>query len=106
MKKAIVEGVNAIVKESLDLIENAFIRIDDGYFTEVRENPSNSSGYLRYKAKGMLMIPGLINAHTHIGDSFFKDYGIGKSLNDLFRPINGLKHKLLALAPENLIIKS
>ncbi len=106
MKKAIVEGVSAIVKESLDLIENAFIRIDDGYFTEVRENPSNSSRYLKYKAKGMLMIPGLINAHTHIGDSFFKDYGIGKSLNDLFRPITGLKHKLLASAPENLIIKS
>ncbi len=106
MKKAIVEGVNAIVKESLDLIKNAFIRIDDGYFTEVRENPSNSSGYLRYKAKGMLMIPGLINAHTHIGDSFFKDFGIGKSLNDLFRPMTGLKHKLLASAPENLIVKS
>jgi len=106
MKKAIIEGVNVIAKESLDLIERAFIRIDDGYFTEVRESPLNSSGYVRYKVEGMLMIPGLINAHTHIGDSFFKDFGVGKSLNELFRPMTGLKHRLLSSTSESLIIKS
>jgi len=106
MRKAIIEGVNVIARESLDLIERAFIRIDDGYFTEVRESPSNSSGYVRYKAEGMLMIPGLINAHTHIGDSFFKDFGVGKSLIELFRPMIGLKHKLLSSTSEDLIIKS
>ncbi|MGQ9468971.1 MAG: amidohydrolase family protein [Nitrososphaerales archaeon] len=106
MRKAVIEGANVIAKENLDLIEKAFIRIDDGYFTEVRESPSNSSGYVRYKAKGMLMIPGLINAHTHIGDSFLKDFVVGKSLNELFRPITGLKHRLLSSAPEKSIIKS
>ncbi|MCP8316368.1 MAG: amidohydrolase family protein, partial [archaeon] len=106
MRKAVIEEVNAIAKDSLDLIERAFIRIDDGYFTEFRESPSNPSGYVRYKAKGMLMIPGLINAHTHIGDSFFKDFGVGRSLIELFRPITGLKHRLLESASEDLIIKS
>ncbi|MEM3383327.1 MAG: amidohydrolase family protein [Nitrososphaerales archaeon] len=104
--RVIVEGVKAIVKDSFDLIDNAFIKIEDGYFKEIKEDYSNSSGFLRYKAKGMLMIPGLINAHIHIGDSFFKDLGIGKSLKELFKPVNGLKHKLLSSTHENLIIKS
>jgi cytosine/adenosine deaminase-related metal-dependent hydrolase len=102
----IIEEAKVIVKDSFDVIEKAFIRIEDGYFTEIGEDSLNSSGCLRYKAKGMLMIPGLINSHTHIGDSFFKDFGIGKSLNELFRPIIGLKHRLLSSAPENLIVKS
>lgn len=96
----------AIVKDSFDLVDKAFIKIEDGYFTEIKEDNSSPSGFLRYKAKGMLIIPGLINAHTHIGDSFFKDFGVGKSLNELFKPINGLKHKLLSSANEKLIIKS
>ncbi|MEM3539173.1 MAG: hypothetical protein QXM29_05320, partial [Nitrososphaerales archaeon] len=104
--RIIVEGAKAIVKDSFDLIDKAFIKIEDGYFKEIKEDYSNSSGFLRYKAKGMLMIPGLINAHMHIGDSFFKDLGIGKSLKELFKPVNGLKHKLLSSTHENLIIKS
>ncbi|ABR54596.1 amidohydrolase [Methanococcus vannielii SB] len=42
-----------------------------------------------------LVIPPLINAHTHIGDSAIKDIGIGKTLDELVKPPNGLKHKFL-----------
>lgn len=42
-----------------------------------------------------LVIPPLINAHTHIGDNSIKDIGIGKSLDELVKPPNGLKHKFL-----------
>lgn len=106
INKAIIEEVDAIAGETLDSIDRAFIRIDDGYFTEIGDRFSNSSGYVRYGAKGMLMIPGLINAHTHIGDSFVKDFGVGKSLLELFRPITGLKHRLLKSASDGLIIRS
>jgi len=106
MRKAIIEGANVIAGKNLDLMERTYIRIDDGLFAEVRESPSSSIGYVRYKAKGMLMIPGFINAHTHIGDSFVKDSGLGKSLIELFRPMTGLKHRLLKSAPEDSIMKS
>ncbi len=42
-----------------------------------------------------LIIPGIINAHTHIADSSIRDIGINKSLDDLVKPPNGLKHRYL-----------
>ncbi|MCP8304107.1 MAG: amidohydrolase family protein [archaeon] len=108
MRDSIIEGVTAVVGQNLDVMEKAFIRIDDdGHFTEVREgNPQHRSRCVRYKGKDMVAIPGLIDAHTHLGDSFAKDVGIGRSLNELFRPMTGLKHKLLESVPESLILKS
>jgi cytosine/adenosine deaminase-related metal-dependent hydrolase len=44
---------------------------------------------------GLLAIPGLINAHVHIGDSVAKDVGIGLSLRELVHPIHGLKTRVL-----------
>ena len=44
-------------------------------------------------------IPGLIDAHTHIGDSIAKDVGVGKTLRELVHPLHGLKIQLLASEP-------
>ncbi|MCP8311198.1 MAG: amidohydrolase family protein [Candidatus Methylarchaceae archaeon HK01M] len=107
MNDSIIEGVTALVGQNLEVMEKAFIRINDGRFTDVREgNPQNRSRCVRYKWKDMVAIPGLIDAHTHLGDSFAKDVGIGSSLKELFRPKTGLKHKLLDSVPESLILKS
>jgi cytosine/adenosine deaminase-related metal-dependent hydrolase len=48
--------------------------------------------------QGLLTIPGLIDAHTHIGDSIAKDIGAGKTLRELVHPVYGLKAKLLDTA--------
>jgi cytosine/adenosine deaminase-related metal-dependent hydrolase len=50
---------------------------------------------------GLIAIPGLIDAHVHMGDSFAKDIGMGSTLNDLVHPIHGLKNKLLHETPED-----
>ncbi|WP_456419530.1 amidohydrolase family protein [Methanocaldococcus infernus] len=43
-----------------------------------------------------LAIPGIFNLHTHIADNCIKDVGINKSLDELVKPPNGLKHKYLS----------
>ncbi len=107
MRNSIIEGATAIVSQNLDLIKKAFIRIDDGYFTEVSErNSHNRQRYVCYKGNNLVVIPGLINAHTHLGDSFAKDIEIDKSLNELIHPMTGLKHKLLDSVTQSLIVKS
>jgi cytosine/adenosine deaminase-related metal-dependent hydrolase len=42
-----------------------------------------------------IVIPSLINAHTHVGDALIKDIGINKTLDELVKPPNGLKHRFL-----------
>ena len=50
--------------------------------------------------KNQLIIPGLVNAHTHVGDCAFKDAGVGLSLPELVSSPDGLKHRLLAESEE------
>ena len=45
--------------------------------------------------EGLLMIPGLINSHTHIGDSIAKDIGIDFGVEEKIHPISGFKQKIL-----------
>ncbi|ENN96572.1 chlorohydrolase [Methanocaldococcus villosus KIN24-T80] len=52
-----------------------------------------------------LIIPSIINAHTHIADNCIKDIGINKDLDELVKPPNGLKHKYLKILDDNIIIK-
>ena len=53
-----------------------------------------------------LIVPTLVNAHTHIGDSFIreKDIKLSKNIKELVAPPNGLKYKLLNQASEDEII--
>lgn len=53
----------------------------------------------------LIIIPGLIDAHTHIADSIAKEVGINLGLMELMNPPNGLKHRLLNSAPESALIE-
>ena len=39
-----------------------------------------------YDAEGFLIIPGFINAHTHIGDSIGKDIAVDSGLDTRVHP--------------------
>lgn len=54
-----------------------------------------------------LIVPSLVNIHTHIGDSFIKEKGIDlpKNIEELVAPPEGLKHKLLREASDEDIIE-
>jgi cytosine/adenosine deaminase-related metal-dependent hydrolase len=50
----------------------------------------------------ILMIPGLINSHIHVGDSFAKEKGYNKNLAEVVAPPDGIKHLLLRETPMNV----
>jgi len=56
-------------------------------------------------AEGFI-VPTLVNAHTHIGDSFIrkKNIELPRDVVKLVAPPNGLKHKLLKTTPEKEVI--
>ena len=57
------------------------------------------------KKKGII-IPTLINSHTHIGDYFIKKtkINIPKNLDELVKPPDGIKHQLLESTSDKVII--
>jgi cytosine/adenosine deaminase-related metal-dependent hydrolase len=94
----LIRNVSMLFGEEFQQINNGFITIDNGAITSLgAEEPPTSRQEVEFvmNGSGLLAIPGLIDAHVHMGDSFVKDIGIGSSLKDLVHPIQGLKTKLL-----------
>lgn len=71
----------------------ANIIIEDDEIIEINKN--NVFKGKKIDARGCIVAPTLINSHVHIGDSIAKDSGDGKPINEIVKPPDGLKHKIL-----------
>ncbi len=99
----VVQNVSLLLGEDLQLVNGSYICIDDGRIVGVGEEKSRTpsdDGEILLDGSGLLAIPGLVDAHVHLGDSFAKDVGVGTGLDDLVHPTRGLKTKLLNGAKE------
>lgn len=79
-------------------ISKGFVIINDDKFEKIiRGNPVNRDIKKADKiidAKGMIILPGFINAHVHLGESIFKDFFKGKySLEHYLSVTNELTKK-------------
>lgn len=103
--RTLIEAPFLLAGDNLDLLKNAYVLIDDDLIVEVgtEKRPEAEKSIL---FKNEIIIPGLINSHIHIGDSAFKDKGIGKSVSELFKPPNGLKHVLLEHTEKRILIQA
>ncbi|MBN1801920.1 MAG: amidohydrolase family protein [Candidatus Lokiarchaeota archaeon] len=81
------------IGEELELKQDIQIEIDEnGNIVElIHKNIEDK--ILRDK----IIVPGFINSHIHIGDSFAKEKGFNKPLKDVVAPPNGIKHYLLSI---------
>jgi len=72
------------------------IVIESGIITAIEENP---------KAHGVWICPAFFNAHTHLGDTIAMDCGVKGDLTSLVTPPDGLKHRLLAAASRQDLVR-
>ncbi|MHA1377836.1 MAG: amidohydrolase family protein [Candidatus Helarchaeota archaeon] len=94
----------ALIGENLDLKEKLYFHVtDEGIIKDISTDSGKNSNLIEYKDS--IIIPGFINAHTHVGDSFAKDKGIDLSLSEVVEPPNGLKHRLLKETDKETIIE-
>jgi cytosine/adenosine deaminase-related metal-dependent hydrolase len=92
-----------IAGPELEPIEG-YICINRGIITEIGEEHTRSTN---------IISPCFVNAHTHLGDSVFKDPTLGKvsgfktqkDLDALVKPPDGLKHKILRETSYKTIIE-
>jgi len=95
MPKTTIYSNFGLIGEGLELKTNVSIDIDNSgkitnlFYDNIRDDITYS------KLPNSILIPGLINSHIHICDSFAKELGFNKDLLEVVAPPNGLKHKLL-----------
>ena len=95
MPKTTIYSNFGLIGDGLELKTNVSIEIDKSgkiaklFYDDFRDDITSN------KEPNYILIPGLINSHIHICDSFAKEQGFNKNLLEIVAPPNGLKHKLL-----------
>lgn len=96
----LIKNASFLRGPNLIFVERGVIQIsDDGIITGVGSDrdlsPIDSESSV-FDAENLLLLPGLINAHTHIGDSIAKDITLDPDLSSTVDPIVGIKRKVLS----------
>jgi cytosine/adenosine deaminase-related metal-dependent hydrolase len=111
----IIRDASLLLGKDLTFVNSGFIEIGrDGLIKKARAGNHHNTNDGRNKeknedmivdAEGFLIIPGLINAHTHVGDSIGKDIALDSGLDTRVHPVHGAKKKILQeTKPEHLKI--
>ena len=101
MSIAIINA-SILLGKSLDYVDSGYIEIENGIIKRAGIGEYKGSSK-RQNAENFLIIPGLINAHTHIADSIGKDISTGHKLDARVHPMHGAKKKILEKSkPEHL----
>jgi cytosine/adenosine deaminase-related metal-dependent hydrolase len=98
----ILKNASLLLGKDLTFVARGYLEIGkDGIIKEAKRGPyrrgegKNTRNSTILDTEGFLIIPGLINAHTHIGDSLGKDVAVDLGLNARVHPIYGAKQKIL-----------
>ena len=92
----VLKNVSLFAGENLEYIEKGYIAIKNGIIEKVGTGKYiGKSNENTFECRDILVIPGFINAHTHIGDSIGKDIGVESTFESRIHPVHGIKNKIL-----------
>jgi cytosine/adenosine deaminase-related metal-dependent hydrolase len=104
MSDNVIKCDYGLIGDDLELKEKIEIKINkDGRISQLSFNAPKKNLKVE-NSETILIIPGLINSHIHIGDSFAKEKGYNKNLTEVVAPPNGIKHQLLKITPTDVKI--
>ena len=99
----LIKNISLLLGKELEFVSKTNVQIQDGKFKRIQPNIKPSGKEDSIDCEGLLLIPGFINAHTHIGDSIGKDVTLESSVDKKIHPVFGAKSKILKnTPPENL----
>jgi cytosine/adenosine deaminase-related metal-dependent hydrolase len=97
-----ITNASLLLGRELEYVEQGYIEIENSKIKSTSAGSYKGSGK-KLDAKGFMVIPGFINAHTHIADSIGKDIAAGQRLDARVHPVFGAKKKILQKSlPEHL----
>jgi len=99
----ILKNISVLYGNNLKFIENTNVLITNNTFQKINSKIKSTKNKV-VNCDGLLLIPGLINSHTHIGDSIAKDIALDRDPDSKINPIFGIKQKILReTEPKELI---
>lgn len=97
----LIKNISLLYGKDLTFIDHGFINInnqgiilDAGSIDKYSCTDENKATQV-FDGEGLLVIPGLINAHTHIADSIGKDISMDFKFEEQIHPVYGIKRKIL-----------
>ena len=91
----LIKNISALLGPELDFVSNTDVQIKNQKFKKIQPKIKSHLKEKYIDGKGLLLIPGFINAHTHIGDSIGKDFTLNSTVDQKIHPIFGAKSKIL-----------
>lgn len=91
----LIKDVSALLGPNLEWSKRTSIQTYNGRFVRISPSLHAQQNEDTIDGRRLLMIPGLINCHTHVGDSIAKDMGMGENLEGRIHPVWGIKSKVL-----------
>ena len=99
----ILKNISILYGNNLKFIEQTNVLITNNTFQKIHSKIKPAKHKV-VDCDGLLLIPGLINSHTHIGDSIAKDISLDKDPDSKINTIFGIKKKILReTEPKKLI---
>lgn len=92
----LIRNVGALLGPDLDFASSTDVRVARGRFAGAAPRLARRGREEILDGEGLLMIPGLINMHTHLGDSIGKDVALGGSADARIHPVHGAKRSILS----------
>ena len=91
----LIKNASVLLGKELQYTENINIKIQNQRFKRIQQNIGASFNEEVVDCEGLLIIPGFVNCHTHIGDSIGKDITLNSSVDNRIHPVFGAKAKIL-----------
>jgi len=91
----ILKNLSALLGKELEFISSTSIKISDERFKLIQKKIYSNTKEKLFDCEGLLLIPGFVNCHTHIGDSIAKDFSLKKTVDEQIHPVFGAKQKIL-----------
>jgi cytosine/adenosine deaminase-related metal-dependent hydrolase len=90
----ILKNISILYGNNLKFVEQTNVLINNNKFQKITSKIKSQKNKV-VNCDGLLLIPGLINSHTHIGDSIAKDIALNKDPDSKINPVFGIKQKIL-----------
>ena len=100
----ILKNISLLYGNNLRFIESADVKISNKKFQMINQKIISAKEKI-FDCKGLLLIPGLINSHTHIGDSIGKDVSLDSNVDSRIHPVSSIKQKILTETPKKELVR-
>ena len=91
----LLKNASILYGNNLSFVASTDLKISEEIFKKIKPNLMSSRNEQVVDCEGLLLVPGFVNSHSHIGDSIGKDVILNKGVDAKIHPIFGIKSKIL-----------